>query len=181
MKIYIIENNQSMYDAVDLAFKLSQDVEVINTNLTTFMKNHREVDCIVSPGNSFGQMTGGFDYAISDYLGWEFQEKVQQYIKDNFYGEQVVGSSFIIDTPIDGLRLIHTPTMRLPEIIKDPALVYHCMRSTLICALKNEVKCIVIPVFGGACGQVNPTTAAIMMKKAYDQIKTEKSIERLDW
>lgn len=49
-------------------------------------------------------------------------------------------------------------------------IVYYCMRSTLMCALENDVKVLVLPVFGGACGDVDPETAAVRMKEAYLQI-----------
>ena len=162
-----------------MAFGLEQDVEVVNGDLSEFMNSHPEVDCIVSPANSFGQMTGGYDQAISDYLGWDFQKKVQAYIKENYHGEQVVGSSFIINTDKDNLKLIHTPTMRVPTIVKDPELVYHCTRSTLLCALNNNVQNIVLPAFCSGCGMVDESTVAILMKKAYMQIKTGHSNEKL--
>ena len=44
------------------------------------------------------------------------------------------------------------------------------MRSTLICALEHDVKCIVIPVFGGCTGGVEEGVASKRMKEAYMQI-----------
>ena len=95
---------------------------------------------------------------------------LQDYIKENFYGEQGVGTSFIIKTDIPNLSLIHTPTMQYPSKILDDMIVYYCMRSTLICALKNDIKSIVIPVFGGACGCVEPEITSKRLKDAYMQI-----------
>ena len=40
--------------------------------------------------------------------------------------------SFIIDTGVKGIKLIHTPSMRIPSLIKDPTIVYHCTRSALL-------------------------------------------------
>lgn len=81
-----------------------------------------------------------------------------------------MASSFIIETDLPHLSLIHTPTMRYPSRIKDDMIVYYCMRSTLICALKNDIKCIVIPVFGGSCGGISGEVAGKRMREAYDQI-----------
>ena len=58
-------------------------------------------------------------------------------------------------------------------------VVYFAMRSTLICALKNNIRSIVIPAFGGACGGLDPDVIAYMMKEAYDQVMNPPS--RLDW
>ena len=71
-----------------------------------------------------------------------------KYIMDHLYGEQPVGTSILVDAGKNGQRLIHTPTMRTPEVIKDPRTIYHCMRSTLICAYQNNIRSIVIPFFG---------------------------------
>lgn len=179
LKIYLLDWKQSMVNKWLLAFKAEDNVEVVCDDFVCFMEAHPEVDCIVSPANSFGKMSGGYDAAISRFLGWDFMDNVQKYIQEHYYGEQPVGSSFIIDTPKDNIRLIHTPTMRIPEKIKDDKIIYQCMRTTLICALENDVNCIVIPAFGGACGGVSEEIISIMMKRAYDQIKTRKSVSRL--
>lgn len=115
-------------------------------------------------------MTGGYDAALSNILGWAFQCKVRDYIKKEYYGEQVVASSFIIKTDLPHLSLIHTPIMRYPSRIKDDMIVYYCMCSTLICVLKNDIKYIVISVFGGSCGGISGEVAGKRMREAYDQI-----------
>ena len=53
---------------------------------------------------------------------------------------------------------------------KDEWVVYHCMRTCLMVALDNNINSIVIPAFGGACGELPPQTICDMMYKAYDQI-----------
>ena len=169
MRIYIITTNhleQIMFRAI---FEKYSNVEVVLNDFKTFMIKNPHVECIVSPANSYGIMNGGYDYAISDYLGWDFQEKVQQYIKDNYFGEQLVGTSFIIDAP-KGKKLIHTPTMKLPEKIIDSRVVYNAMRATLICALENNITSIVIPLFGAGTGGVPINTVCEHMLNAYKQI-----------
>ena len=175
LKICIVDNNHDFAHALENAFINVPNVDVAERSIEDFYEEHKdEIDCLVSPANAFGHMTGGYDAGLSDILGWDFQLEVQDYIRKYYYGEQPIGSSFIIDTPIKGVRLIHTPTMRYPSVIKDPEVVYHCMRSTLICALENDVHCIVIPVFGGKCGKIAPQTAAKWMKEAYLQIAKRK-------
>lgn len=171
LKIYIVEYNHKFIQPLKLTFSFEKNIEVIEDDLVNFVNNNRDkIDCIVSPANSFGQLTGGFDLAIAKSFKCDIQKYVDEYIKDNFYGEQVVGSSFYIKPNDDTLSLIHTPTMTVPSKIIDYQLIYHCMRSTLICALKNDVKSIIIPVFGGECGCVPINDAARYMYKAYKQI-----------
>ncbi len=81
---------------------------------------HNNVECIVSPANSYGLMDGGFDLAISEEFGWELQERVQKYIVEHYKGEQPIGSSFIIDIGTNNMKLIHTPTMRIRSLSKIP-------------------------------------------------------------
>ena len=77
LKIYIVEYNSHSADVFKEAFKECLNVTVINDDLYHFFKTHQnEIDCLVSPANSFGEMSGGFDARLSDILGWDFQEKV---------------------------------------------------------------------------------------------------------
>lgn len=177
LKIYIVEYSKEKSQVLKDTFINYPNIEVINDDLLNFFNKHKDViDCIVSPANAFGNMSGGFDARISDILGWDFQNKVQQYIKEHFYGEQIVNTSFIIKTHLPHLSLIHTPTMRYPSTILDPDIIYHAMRSSLICALNNNIHHIIIPAFGGQCGNLPIYTIATKMKQAYDQILTKTSI-----
>lgn len=142
-----------------------ENVEVIHSDFDSFMANY-DVDCVVSPGNSHGVMAGGYDRAISEYFGWDLTKRVQAYIIEHFGGQQEVGTSFIIDTGMEGINLIHTPSMINPSRIKDPNVVYDCTKSTLEVARENNVKSIVIPAFGGACGGLRPDVIAEKMVKA---------------
>ena len=171
LEIYIVDIDGYTCRKVKEQFCDIPNVKVIHKDIKRFYRENKDkIDCLVSPANAFGMMTGGFDAALSEILGWDFQYKVQDYIKEHFYGEQGVGTSFIIQTNIPKLSLIHTPTMQYPSKILDDMIVYYCMRSTLICALKNDIKSIVIPVFGGACGSVEPEIASNRLKEAYMQI-----------
>ena len=107
MKIYIITTShlaQFMFKSMSNKFS---NVEIVFDLFQNFMNNNSDIECIVSPANSYGIMNGGYDAAISNYLGWDFQKIVQQYIKDKYYGEQPVGTSFIVDAP-NNKKLIHT-------------------------------------------------------------------------
>lgn len=177
MKIYLLEKNFRKAEKLKEAFR-NEDVEVVNDDFAYFIRNH-DVECVVSPANAYGLMDGGYDAAISEWFGDQLQERVQQYIIENYYGEQPVGTSFIIDAGKNRQKLIHTPTMRVPSEILDPAVVYQAMRTTLMVALENGVKSIVIPIFGGSTGQVDPEVAAKLMWLGYDRIMRPN--KTIDW
>lgn len=169
MKIYIIEKDKEKFKYLVPYFDEIEDVYLINTDFKTFIQNNY-VECIVSPANSFGLMDGGYDMAITKYFGTNIQDKVQQYIIENYYGEQPIGTSFIIDIN-DNQKLIHTPTMRTPSRIKDELVIYQCMRTTLITAIQNNIESILIPMFGGLTGCIHPQVIAKMMLYAYEQVQ----------
>ena len=179
MKIYLLDINKEMTDAWNKYFNNIEDVEIIHDDFANFMDNHLNIEAVVSPANSFGLMDGGYDAAITDYFGETLMKEVQLKIIFDWYGEQPVGTSIsvpiysrIFNTVLGSKNpiLIHTPTMRTPESIKDSRIIYQCMRTTLIEALRQNVKSIVIPAFGGCCGKVPYDQIARMMYLAYNQI-----------
>lgn len=176
--MYLLDRKPAMVRSWEKFFGGKPNVSVVCSDFGAFMEANK-VQCVVSPANSFGLMDGGYDYAISDWFGWELQKKVQKYIIDNFYGEQPVGSSFILDTGKQGVKLIHTPSMRSPDRIRDTLTVYQCTRTCLMTALKNGIESIVVPAFGGNCGQVSPDLIAEMMLRAYEQLSSPP--EELNW
>lgn len=178
MKVYLLDINKKITDIWKLYFRDELDVEVVLDNFENFM-DHHDVECIVSPANSYGLMDGGYDLAITEYFGADLMKKVQKHIIENYYGEQPVGTSFIMETGIRNIKLIHTPTMRIPSKIKEPMVVYQAMRTSLMTALKNGIESIVIPAFGGCCGFMNPQELCELMYEGYKQIMNPPS--ELNW
>lgn len=178
MKIYLLSNNPRMTSMWKFFFMNNPEITVICDEFNKFMRQH-EVDCVVSPANSFGLMDGGYDLAITAWFGEYLQRKVQKYILDNLCGEQPVGTSIIVDADMNQMKLIHTPTMRTPAAIKDPLVVYSCMRTCLMTAIENKVESIVIPAFGDGYGLLAEEVVAQMMFKAYQQIMNPPS--SIDW
>lgn len=178
MNIFLLDKNKTTASTWSLYFRNEKNVIVVQDDFKHFMDN-TDVECIVSPANSYGLMDGGYDMAISEWFGWDLMKKVQTVILEKYRGEQPVGSSLIVDTGVKGIKLIHTPTMRVPSIILDPQIVYQCMRSCLLTAIDNNIQSIVIPAFGGGCGAVPPQSLCTMMYKAYIQVMNPP--KELNW
>lgn len=179
LKIYLLDINPKMCKAWERCFAEIHNVEIICADFTDFMNSHKNIDCIVSPANAYGLMDGGYDLAITKFFGNDLQKKVQKYIIENLYGEQPIGTSIIIDTDKDEIKLIHAPTMRTPSKIIDYTVIYHCMRSALITALNNGVKNMVIPAFGACTGGVHFDIVTELMWRAYLQLATAP--KELNW
>jgi O-acetyl-ADP-ribose deacetylase (regulator of RNase III) len=197
MNIYLLSNDKNMTDAWNEAFprNINTDevsVEIVCDSFSNFMHTHSNIDCVVSPGNSYGIMDGGYDAAIINYFGEELMKCVQEKIHEEWLNEQVVGTSIIVKIPNwhvkkeehdveEPMYLIHTPTMRVPEEIKDKSVVYQCMRSTLIMAKKENIQNIVIPAFGAATGRVPYFTVANLMCQAFINVFLMNLDKYNDW
>lgn len=135
-------------------------------------------DCLVSPANSFGLMDGGIDLAIRNYFGIKLQYRVQKIIQRDFYGEQPVGTSIIVDTDHeDHPFLAHTPTMRVPSDISKTDQVYNAMFAMLR-AVGNfnktssfKINTVLCPGLGTATGRVPLKEAARQMFVAYQNFR----------
>ena len=144
-------------------------------------KSIPEYDCIVSPANSFGIMDGGFDLALVNYFGQELMERVQDKIKAEYAGEQPVGTCLIVET---GNKkhpyLAHTPTMRVPRVIREYDTVYNAMRAMLLEVRKYpDIKTVLCTGLGTATGKVPPAVAAKQMYMAYKSVM--QSPQQMDW
>lgn len=177
LMIYIVDTDIGMCNHLKDQFNGIDNVEVVNMPLHEFL-NRVHVDAIVTPGNSFGLMTGGFDKAVIDYFGNFLMEDVQNGIKKHYLGEQPVGTSLTVpfvkydknNVVVDKKYLIHIPTMRVPMKIIDNSIVYTCMRSALIACNREYVHSVVIPAFGGLTGGVDKSLIAKYMFLAYHQL-----------
>lgn len=95
-------------------------------------ENVQSYDCIVSPANAYGLMDGGIDLALRNFFGMPLQYAVHKVIQQEFYGEQAVGTSFIVYTGNEEYPfLAHTPTMRVPTDIRGTQNVYEAMFAML--------------------------------------------------
>ncbi len=170
MHYLLIDTNAQMVEAWNLFFKEEANVKVLEGDLTTVSAS----DAIVSPANSFGFMDGGVDYAISERLGWDLQDRLQAQIKAMPEGELLVGKALVLETG-DSLipYLISAPTMRVPMNFNIGTSVnaYLAMKATLIAAQAHpNIKTVAIPGFCTGVGRMPKEVAARQMFKAFEEI-----------
>lgn len=130
-------------------------------------------DCMVSAANSFGLMDGGVDAAITTFYGIQLQTRVQQYILDEYLGEQPVGTAFVIGTNHEKHPwLVHAPTMRTPEVISGTDAVYRATWAALVAIHQHNkkgdgIKKVIFPAMGAGCGEVPAMNVAEQMALAW--------------
>lgn len=123
---------------------------------------NKEVDCVMSPGNSYGFMDGGLDQALVDAYGPRLEVEVQTAISIRYHGELPVGSTVTITkNPRNMPDVIYAPTMRGPRILSPTGdEVYTAVRATLAAATSLFCDTLVIPACGCGVGALPPRIMA---------------------
>ena len=112
MDFLLIDTDGAVTQAFLTAFGGIETVQIENDR---FEPHIGSFDCLVSPANSFGLMSGGIDGAITAFFGDALEDRVQDEIWRVYRGEQPVGSCLVV--PTEDARcpwLAHCPTMRTP-------------------------------------------------------------------
>lgn len=129
---------------------------------------------LVTPGNSFGIMDGGFDQVVCEAFGWKIQDRVQEAIQRWHGGMCPVGSCVSVPLDEHGHHLIYAPTMEVPQRIQYTLNVFWAMRAA---AMRVKVNWIpsqmadtfaLCPGLGTSTGRVSPGAAAMQMAAALD-------------
>jgi O-acetyl-ADP-ribose deacetylase (regulator of RNase III) len=117
---------------------------------------------------------GGVDLAIINFFGIGLMDRVQTMVIDEFFGEQPIGTSIIVETGRPKHPyLAHTPTMRIPMSIATTDNVYAAMWAFLVAIArqnKHEVRKIDIIACSGlgtATGQMPAAEVARQRSIAY--------------
>jgi len=173
--VFLLDINPNMTKEWEKCFMNEGNVQVVCEDFECFMRKHHENIAIVSPANSYGIMDGGYDGAITEYFGDSVQKQVQKMIQEQYLGEQPVGTVLVISIDKEKkIKLLHIPTMKVPEPIIDTQIIYNCMRQAIVTAMMDDnIENIVIPAFGALTGQVPADIVAKQMYAAFLQIKMQ--------
>ena len=187
MQIILSDTNPGVVQGWRQYFKDCPDV-------TIFPGSIFDTDCntIVSPANSFGFMDGGLDLALSHYLGWHVQERLQAKIRQKHHGELLVGQAEIVETDHPKIPyLISAPTMRVPMILTGTVNVYLAMRAILLLIKHGEledqtpirevVTSVAISGLGTGVGKVPAEICAKQMRAAYNEVISGKESFPTSW
>ena len=143
-------------------------------------------DAFVTAGNAFGMMTAGIDAAVVDVFGDQIMSRVQDRIRSDYYGEQPVGTAFVIDTTHAAIPfLVHAPTMRVPGSIEGTDKVYCATWAALLAVQahnatsERKITTVAFPAMGTGFGGVPFDEAARQMAVAYRYYL--EPAHRIDW
>src|SRR5206468_3434660 len=124
--------------------------------------------------NAFGLMTAGIDAAVVRRFGERLMRRVQHRIMDQYFGEQPVGTAFVLPTDDPTLTfLAHAPTMRVPGNIAGTNKVYTATWAALLAVQAHNqsgaqrIEVVAFPAMGTGFGGVPFDEAARQMAVAY--------------
>lgn len=134
--------------------------EGANLQITNKPLSHAEFDAVIAPGNSFGQMDGGFDQGLVDAFGPGIQANVKQRIRQCHFGELNVGAAEVVPTGALNIPYCaYAPTMRVPcKLPKDSDVPYLATRAGLIALVESAIRWpsdtvrVLIPLMGVGTG-----------------------------
>ena len=171
MRIYLVDIDGRMIKAWESFFSNEENIVIANRDVVEFLKTNVEVDSVVSAANAFGIMDGGLDAVYLRHFGLELQEAVQCKISAEYLGEQPIGTSIVVDIPGHaGIKFYHIPSMRVPQPIIDPRVIYTCTRTALVTGILNGAKNMLLPAFGHLTGRVEAEIVSELMYRAYNDV-----------
>ncbi len=102
--------------------------------LSTASLRHATFDAVIAPGNSFGEMSGGFDEGLIQAFGYPLQHSVTDAINKEHAGELNVGAALVVETHVNNIEhCAYAPTMRVPCTLPlDSDVPYMATRAALL-------------------------------------------------
>jgi len=129
-------------------------------------------DAIVSPANSFGNMDGGLDGKLRDFIGEQIEQTVRTEIGKRFFGELPVGMATAVQIGAESFPyLICAPTMRYPGEVASSINAYLAMKALLNVAYTHPgIASVAIPGLCALSGGMPPGLVARQMRVAYERV-----------
>lgn len=171
LRVILCDPRREVVDAWIDHFRDVPAVEIICGSLLNL-----RCDAIVSPANSFGDMSGGIDQAIDNHYSGAAQRAVIQRIREEFLGELPVGAALVVQTERPRLPLIiAAPTMRVPGSVANTINAYLAMRAALVAVVRRDprsasIRRLAVPGLCTGVGGMHPGLAARQMRAAYDNV-----------
>lgn len=117
---------------------------------------------VVSPGNGFGIMDGGFDGVLRALYGDLLEARIKRQIVDRYGPELPVGAA-VAALSEHGQLVIYAPTMQIPMRIVGTDNVYRAARAAANKAVRIGVDVLYMPLLGTGTGGMALEDAAVQI------------------
>lgn len=135
---------------------------------------------VVSPGNGFGIMDGGFDRVLRDVHGIELEHRIKRAII-RMYGPEIPVGCAVSSAAADGQYVIYAPTMQVPMDIACTDNVYRAARAASHLAKMLHVETLWMPLMGTGAGSLPLDEAVWQMAAGVIDGTAELSAEEMNW
>jgi len=176
MEIYLCAREDELFNAWKLLCGHHDFVTPTKQDILSI-----KAEAVVSPANSFGEMSGGIDLHYKNYFGKAVEEDLQRKICLEFNNELLVGQAtsvklFNVPPTISYRHLIAAPTMRIPENVSHTINTYLATKAALMEAVNIGVDSIVFPGMGVGTGCMAPMDCAKQVNAAIDDVLVSKRV-----
>ena len=177
LKITICGNNTESTSALVDQFSDIDTVSVVLGDILLL-----DTHALVSPANSFGEMSGGLDKAIDCFYNYKAQKAAMTIIQSKHFGELPVGTAEIFSMNHDTFPyLVCAPTMRIPGKLPEGSInAYLAMRAILIELKKfnsfkpRGIQSVALPSLCTGVGGLSYLDSAKQMRMAFEMIMYNK-------
>lgn len=146
---------------------LCSDIDGLEVKCGDVFDNH--FDALITPGNSYAFMDGGFDLIVSEKYGWSVQKNIREnWIKNC---ELIPVGGAVGEWVKNSKLLIYAPTMEVPMNINNTWNVYLAMKAGLRYAYTTGIKKVAFPAFCCGCGGINPLLFKKQLQAAINDYK----------
>jgi len=127
-------------------------------------------DAVMTPGNSYAFMGGGFDLAVSNAYGWDVQKSLQEtWIKNC---EIIPMGGAVGHWTNNNKLIVYAPVANVPMNLNNTWNVYLAMKAGLEYAKSCNIKKVAFPAFGCGSGGLNKLVFKKQLKAAINDYNT---------
>lgn len=132
-----------------------------------------EYDVVLSPGNSYGMLTGGVDLVMAQCFGTQLEVRLADKIANDHNGMLPIGEAVALRTVNPHCPwFVSAPTMELPSVITDTSVIFRAMAAARHACQRIQngqafALSVVTPCFGTGTGKVPPAVAAEEMIRGW--------------
>lgn len=170
---HLCDINKEIVDAWEVYFGQNNNFKFYHGDIFSVPMSKFDNNAIVSPANSFGDLQGGIDLAYYNYFGSQLEQRLQNAIIEEKYGELIVGDAIMIKMNSIYSYFISAPTMRVPMDVKDSVNAYLAFRAVLIKLIEfnknnnDSITHVVCPGLATSIGKLSANNCAKQMYDAY--------------
>ena len=163
MQTILFHPDASACEALERMTQRLVNVTVLCANCEELFESGLMTDgAVVSPGNGFGIMDGGFDGVLRSLYGESLQARIKRRIVEDYGPELPVGAAVAVCSE-HGQLVIYAPTMQIPMRVVGTDNAYRSARAAAHKAKRIGVDVLYMPLLGTGAGGMALEDAAVQI------------------